>query len=83
MKKDYREIDLAAGQNIESAIAEFSSYKRNNELVSCSFNGKMLYSDIDDVDSAFKKITGKTKAEFDEAACKRSEEYEAREKEYI
>jgi hypothetical protein len=36
----------------------------------------MLYSDIDDLDSAYKKITGKTKAECDEAERVRHEEYE-------
>lgn len=61
MKKKYKEIEFGFG-NIESAVKELKSH---NELVCGSFNGQMLYSDIDDVDSAYKKITGKTKAEFD------------------
>ena len=39
----------------------------------------MLYSG-DDMDSAFKKVTGKTKAEFDEVERKRQEEYEVQNK---
>lgn len=62
MKGNYRVIQFDAGQNIESAI---KMLKRHNGLVCGSFNGQMLYSDIDDVDSAYKKIMGQTKAEFD------------------
>jgi len=71
MKKNYREIEFTAGQTIESAVNELKSY---NRLVCGAFNGTMLYSDVDDVDSAFKKVAGKTKAEFDEAERKRSGE---------
>lgn len=77
MKKNYREIEFMAGCNIESAVKEL---KEQNDLVCGSFNGQMLYSDIDDLDSAFKKVTGKTKAEFDESQRKRQAEYEAENK---
>ncbi len=69
----YKEIEFGFGGNIESAIKELKSH---NELVCGSFNGQMLYSDIDDLDSTYVKITGKTKAEFDEAERVRHEEYE-------
>ena len=74
--KKYREIEFGFG-DISSAVKELKSHK---DLVCGSFNGVMLYSDIDDLDSAYKKITGKTKAEFDEAARIRHEEYKAEEK---
>ena len=63
MKKNYREIGfrLGVGTDIESAVEELKSH---NDLVCGLFNGKMLYSDIDDVNSAYKKVTGKTKSEF-------------------
>lgn len=80
MKKNYREIDFTAGQNIESAVNELMGYQYRGELVCGSFNGQILYSDIDNVDSAFKKVTGKTKSEFDESERKRREEYEAENK---
>lgn len=57
----YKEIEFGFG-DIESAVKELKSHKG---LVCGSFNGQMLYSDIDDLDSAYKKITGKTKTEFD------------------
>lgn len=68
---NYKEIEFGFG-NIESAVKELKNHKG---LVCGSFNGQMLYSDIDDLDSAYLKITGKTKAEFDEAERIRSEEY--------
>ena len=61
MEKQYKEIEFGFG-DIESAVKELKSHKG---LVCGSFNDQMLYSDIDDLDSAYKKITGKTKTEFD------------------
>lgn len=74
----YREIEFGLG-NIESAVKEL---KRHNELVCGSFNGQILYSDIDDLNSAYVKITGKTKTEFDEAERIRHEEYEEQERKH-
>ena len=65
MKKNYRELKFLPGENIEQAIKELARYKKTGELVCGEFNGKKLYSDIDDIDSAYKKITGKTKTKFD------------------
>lgn len=75
MKNNHRQIDFMPGETIEKAINELSRYKEKNELVYGEFNGEKLYSDVDDLDSAYKKITGKTKAEFDEAERIRHEEY--------
>ena len=66
MKTNYRKIEFGFG-DISSAVKELNRYKERGELVYGEFNGQELYSDIDDLDSAYKKITGKTKAEFDEA----------------
>lgn len=57
----YKEIEFGFG-NIESAVEELKNHKG---LVCGTFNGQKLYSDIDDLDSAYVKITGKTKTEFD------------------
>lgn len=81
MKNNYREIEFGFG-NIDSAVKELTSYKEKGELVFGVFNGQKLYSDIDDLDSAYKKITGKTKAECEEAEKKRSEEYEESERKH-
>lgn len=75
----YRKIEMWAGSTIESAIEEMS---KQDDLVCLEFNGKMLYSDIDDLDSAYKKITGKTKSEFDEAERQRQAEYEREKREH-
>lgn len=79
IKPKYREIKFGGGESIESAVKELREQK---DLVCGSFNGQMLYSDIDDVDSAYKKITGKTKSEFDTELQKRHEEYEREEKQH-
>lgn len=74
--KNYRKIEFGFG-DISSAIEKLKPYKESCELVYGEFNGKRLYSDVDDLDSAYLKITGKTKAEFDEAERIRMDEYEA------
>lgn len=76
--KKYREIEFGFG-NIEEAVKELKSHK---DLVCGTFNGQVLYSDIDDIDSAYKKVTGKTKAEFDEAERKKQAEYEREERKH-
>lgn len=82
MEKNYREIQFGAGDRIESAMQDLARFKERGELVYGEFNGQKLYSDIDDLDSAFKKITGKTKAEFDEAERVRHEEYKEQERKH-
>lgn len=77
MENKYKQIEFSFGINIESAITELTGY---SVPVCGAFNGKMLYSDIDDIDSAYKKITGKTKSEFDAEQKKQYEEYEKEER---
>ena len=57
---------------------DLSRFKERGELVYGEFNGQKLYSDIDDLDTAFKKVTGRTKAEFDQEREKEHLEYEER-----
>jgi len=80
MDKNYRKIDFGAGDSIERAMNDLACFKERGELVYGEFNGQKLYSDIDDLDSAYKKVTGRTKAEFDEDRRKENEEYEAEKK---
>ena len=81
MEKSYKEIEFYFG-DIEKAIEELKKYNEQGKKVFITFNGEKLYSDIDDVDSAYKKITGKTKAEFDEAERIRHEEYEEQQRKH-
>ncbi len=81
MEKSYKEIEFYFG-DIEKAIEELKKYNEQGKKVFITFNGEKLYSDIDDVDSAYKKITGKTKAEFDEAEKIRHEEYEEQQRKH-
>jgi hypothetical protein len=80
METNYKKIEFDAGDSIEIAMQELARFKERGELVYCEFNGQKLYSDIDDLDSAYVKITGKTKAEVDEELRIRHEEYEAQQK---
>ena len=76
MKTEHREIQFGAGENIESAVKELIRFKEAGELVYGEFNGHKLYSDKDDMDSAYKKITGKSKAEFDAAVKADNDKYQ-------
>jgi hypothetical protein len=75
MKTDHKEIEFEFG-NLDNAVEELMSYKEKGELVFGVFNGEKLYSDIDDLDSAYRKVTGMSKAENDEAIRKQDEEYQ-------
>lgn len=79
MKKNYRKIEFSAGQSIESAVNEL---KKHKDFVCGDFNGQTIYSDVDDMDSAYKKVTGRTKSEFDAEQQKQHEEYELKEKQH-
>jgi hypothetical protein len=61
--KNYKKIEFGFG-GIDEAICMLQEYQERGELVFGSFNGKKLYSDIDDLDSAYLKITGYNKADF-------------------
>lgn len=61
---------------------DLARFKKQGELVYGEFNGQMLYSDTDDMDSAYKKITGKTKIEFDMDIERNRREYEEEERKH-
>jgi hypothetical protein len=61
----YKLIQFEAGDRISDAVATLTKYHQLGKLVKGSFNGKMLYSDVDDLDSAYKKIMGMTKSEYE------------------
>ncbi len=65
METTHRKIHFSPGESIDKAISQLNKHRQNGELVYGEFNGQKLYSDIDDLDSAYQKVTGKTKAEFD------------------
>jgi len=76
---EYEKIELTCGISIEEAIKELSLY---DGKVCCDFNGKTLYSDVDNIETAYVKITGRTRGEFREQEHKRIEEYELRQKKH-
>lgn len=76
MEKKYKKIELECGENIDSAIKLLNEYKAKNELVFINFNGHKLYSDMDDLDSAYVKVTGKTKEQLDEYKILIHDKYE-------
>lgn len=76
MEKEHKKIELYGGNTLEDVVKDLMSYKEKGELVYVEFNGTKLYSDVDNMDSCYKKVTGKTKAEYDEAERIRQEEYE-------
>jgi len=76
--KQYRDMTgIGLGETIDSVIKKMKSA---GELASVEFNGVMLYSDIDDVDSAYKKVTGMSKPELDAEIQREREQYLEEEK---
>lgn len=82
MEKNYRQIEFGAGETIETSIKYLSGFKERGELVCGSFNGQMLYSDIDDLDSAYLKITGKSKADFDAELKAENDRYQEKKRKH-
>ena len=78
----HRKIEFGAGDSIERAMQDLARFKERGELVYGEFNGQKLYSDIDDVDSAYKKITGKTKSEFDAERKAENDRYKDEQKKH-
>lgn len=76
MEKHYKKIPFGGGDSIEKVMQDLARFKDRGELVYGEFKGQKLYSDVDDVDTAYKKITGKTKAEFDALIRQQADEYE-------
>lgn len=64
MGKNYEKIEFTLGSTIEQAVNELLNYKKEGKLVYGKFNGVVLYSDTVTIDSAYREITGKSKAEF-------------------
>ena len=73
---EHRKIEFGIGDSIERAMQDLARFKERGELVYGEFNGQKLYSDTDNVDTAYKKITGNTKAEFDAERKAENDQYE-------
>lgn len=82
METKYRKIAFGPGDSIETAVKDLARFKERGELVYGEFNGQKLYSDVDDIDSAYKKITGRTKSEFDAEQEAEHERYKEQERKH-
>ena len=69
---NYRLIEFSLGGSIDTAIQQL---KNEGVLCAGSFNGHILFSNVDDLDSAYLKITGKTKSEFDAEMKAQNDKY--------
>lgn len=82
---DYILIDVPCGTTIEQAVLELRAWKpedHDGHKAAINFNDHILYSDTVTVDGAYKLITGKTKAKFDEERRKERENYVRKEREF-
>lgn len=82
MNKKYEEVEFFAGITVEQAVNDLLSYKDEGKLVCGEFNGVVLYSDTVTMDSAYQKITGKTKVEFDKSQQEWKENYDRKKKKH-
>src|SRR5690606_12777545 len=81
MSKRYLENEFW-GNTIEDAVNKLLEYREKGQLACGEFNGVTLYSDTVTMDGAYKDITGKTKAEFDNAQQEWRNDYKRKEKEH-
>lgn len=79
--KNYTKIDFWSG-SIDQAVSLLDKHKKEGSLVYIEFNGVNIYSDIDDLDSSYQKITGKTKHEFESHRNAEIEKYKEEEEKY-
>lgn len=61
--------------DLEEAVKVLAQKKLNNENVFINFNGKKLYSLLDDENSCYQKVTGTSKEIFEERRRKELEEW--------
>ena len=67
--------------DLDNVIVALLEYKSKNENVYVEFNGHKLYSLLDDIDSCYVKVTGKSRQEFKNEEEAWREEYRKREAE--
>lgn len=77
--EDYKVIEFGAGCDITGAVVKL---QREDVRTKGMFNGKWLYSDKDTVDSAFRKVTGKSYYEFKKTEKERQAAYKKEQKEH-
>lgn len=76
------EVKFYGGQIIDDAMSMlYKEADKTHEVCCGEFNGETLLS-TDSIDDAYKKVTGKTKAEHDEYERKWRDDYERREAEH-
>ena len=68
------ELELHAGETLDSAVNKLLKAKEEGRQVFCNFNGVKLYSDNVTIDLAYYEKCGYTKAEYDEKLKKYIEE---------
>lgn len=78
-----KEVELYGGCNVEKAWQMIKDEAdASGEVCFAKFNDKEIRS-TDTLDEAYQKVTGKTKAEFEEAQRKWHEDYEAKRKAHM
>lgn len=75
--KSYKEIQFSAGCSLGKAFYELITAAQDGNLYCGNFNDKMLYSDIDSLDTVYQKVTGKTKIDYENTLKIEDEEIEA------
>lgn len=70
----YPEYDFSSN-DLDGCFAELMKYRDDGKQVCFNFNGNMLYSDTETLDSAYLKVTNMTKAGFDKYKQQQALEY--------
>lgn len=71
-----RKIEIPAWEKLENVVNALLIAKAQGEHIYCDFNGHELHSDDISMDSAYMKVMGCTKAEYDHGMKKMREDFE-------
>lgn len=73
---EYKEVEFYAGCSVEEAMRTLLIEEKELGPVKGKFNGKWLYSDKDNIDSAYMKVLGQTQAEHRQYMIKEADRIE-------
>ena len=80
--RDYIEIDISAGSNVEDVVKQLQEFQIKGILAKCEFNGKVLFSDTVTLDNAYQTITGKSYKECMDEQKQWKEDYDREQQEW-
>ena len=76
MENKYVKLSSPLGESLDSVVKNLLEYNYLGQYACIDFNGHTLYSDVDTMDTAYMKIVGMSKSDYDTLEQKRHQEYQ-------